>query len=405
MVEADRVHGRLYTDARVFDDEMERIFHRGWVFVGHESEIAEPGDFVTRLLGRQPVLLTRSTRGEVRLFANRCPHRGAEVCVRPNGQARFFRCPYHAWTFDTDGVLVALPHEEGYPDGFDRRDHGLSRVPRTDSYRGFVFGSWEPEGPTLSEHLGNGQQMIDRLCDLSPRGEVEINGGWLRHRVDTNWKIIAENVCDFYHPPHTHASSSLPADAFRDGTGSLSRYLGNGHGEIDFRPSMVERPVRPLDQFHGSTRDYLELLAERDGPDGAVRRRREGAPHGLVFPNLFIAGQNLFVIQPTAADQTSHTQTPVFFAGVPDAMNTRQLRRFEGASGPAGMLEPDDSAVWERLQRGLAASQPEWVILQRGIDCETPENGTVAGRMLDETAQRGFWRHYLSLMKPAERAR
>ena len=141
LIGEDRISGQLYTDPAIFELELERIHHRGWVFVGHESEVATPGEFVTRRLGQRPVLMTRDEEGAVRLWSNRCPHRGATVCALDSGSTRFFRCPYHAWTFDTAGALVALPGEEGFGPDFDRSTHGLAPVPRMESYRGFVFGS------------------------------------------------------------------------------------------------------------------------------------------------------------------------------------------------------------------------------------------------------------------------
>ncbi len=398
LIRRDRVSGRLYVDPVIFEHEMEQIHHRGWVFVGHESEVAQPGEFVTRRLGRQPVVLTRHTDGSVHLFANRCPHRGATVCAVERGQARYLRCPYHGWTFDTAGTLVALPGEDGFGAGFDRAEHGLAAVPRMDRYRGFVFGSWSKQGPTLAQHLGRSCEMIDRLCDLSPVGQIELRAGWLRHRVRANWKIAAENVCDFYHPPITHASSGLATDVppgfFSDSSGGVTRDLGGGHGEVDYRPALVGAPSRTIDDYHGVKRQQLDLLAQRDGAVGAVARLRAGPPHGFIFPNLFIAEQSIFVIQPINVAELSHWQTPVAWVGLPDEVNRRHLRRFEGGFGPAGMVEPDDAAVWERLQQGLEAGEPEWVMLERGVDRER----SGAGRLLDETALRGFWRHYRSLL-------
>ena len=121
--------GRLYVDPLIFEREMARIHHRGWVFVGHESEVASPGEFVTRRLGRQPVVVTRDDDGQVHVFSNRCPHRGATVCGLDRGRSRYLRCPYHGWTFDTAGSLVALPAEDGFGADFDRAEHGLVAVP------------------------------------------------------------------------------------------------------------------------------------------------------------------------------------------------------------------------------------------------------------------------------------
>jgi fatty-acyl-CoA synthase len=247
--------------------------------------------------------------------------------------------------------------------------------------------------------------MIDRLCDLSPVGKIELRAGWLRHRVRANWKIAAENVCDFYHPPITHASSGLttglPAGFFSDSSGGVTRDLGNGHGEVDYRPSLVGSAPRPLEEHQGLKRRHLDLLAARDGAAGAVARLRAGPPHGFIFPNLFIAEQNIFVIQPISVGELSHMQTAISWVGLPDEVNRRHLRRFEGGFGPAGMVEPDDSAVWERLQVGLEAGEPEWAILERGSDRDTSGEG----RLLDETALRGFWRHYRFLMTAGVAAR
>jgi len=405
LIRDDRVSGRLYTDPRVFEREMARIHHRGWLFVGHESEVAQPGEFVTRRLGLQPVVVTRDEHGAVHVFSNRCPHRGATVCALDHGRSRYFRCPYHGWTFDGAGSLVALPAEDGFGPTFDRAEHGLVPVPRTDAYRGFVFASWSCDGPTLVEHLGRSCEMIDRLCDLSPAGEIELRAGWLRHRVRANWKIAAENVCDFYHPPITHVSSGLttgvPAGFFSDSSGGVTRDLGNGHGEVDYRPAQVGIPPRALEEHRGARRRHLDTLVARDGAEGAVARLRAGPPHGFIFPNLFIAEQNVFVIEPVSVGVLSHRQTPVQWVGLPDDVNRRHLRRFEGGFGPAGMVEPDDSAVWERLQLGLEAGEPEWAILERG----TGRDAAGEGRLLDEIALRGFWRHYRELMTDGAPAR
>jgi len=145
LVESDRIHASLYRDPRVFDDEMERIFHRGWVFVGHESEIPRAGDFVTRTLGRQPVILARARDERVVVLLNRCMHRGTMVCTASHGHARTFQCPYHGWTYDVSGELLGVSYPGGYA-SFDKRTRGLLHAPRVDGYRGFVFASLGADG-------------------------------------------------------------------------------------------------------------------------------------------------------------------------------------------------------------------------------------------------------------------
>ena len=107
LVQPDRVHGSVYTSQDVFDTEMDRIYGQGWVFVAHESEVPEPGDYVTRRVGRQPVIVSRARDGSVYVLSNRCAHRGNRICNLDQGNASSFRCPYHGWTYAGDGRLVA----------------------------------------------------------------------------------------------------------------------------------------------------------------------------------------------------------------------------------------------------------------------------------------------------------
>ena len=173
----------------------------------------------------------------------------------------------------------------------------------------------------------------------------------------------------------------------------MTRDLGSGHGEVDYRPALVGASRRVTS---GNNAD--STCSQRDGAEGAVPGCVLGPPHGFIFPNLFIAEESIFVIQPISVAEMSHLQTPVRWVGLPEEVNRRQLRRFEGGFGPAGMVEPDDSAVWERLQQGLAAGEPEWALLERG---SSQRDASGEGRLLDETALRGFWRHYRSLMTAA----
>src|SRR5262245_47396510 len=130
------VHSDVYASSDVFELEMEKIFHRGWVYVGHESEIPNPGDYVLRWMGRQSVILNRDDKGQVHLFMNRCRHRAATVCQTEQGNCTHFRCDYHGWTYRNDGGLVGVPRPDAY--GADFRREGFPLVsPQMDIYRGF----------------------------------------------------------------------------------------------------------------------------------------------------------------------------------------------------------------------------------------------------------------------------
>lgn len=406
LIRDDRVHGSLYTDPGVYAAELERIWYRTWVYVGHVSEVPEPNDYVVKSIGPQSVIMSRDKTGEIHLLLNRCTHRGNLVCDAPRGNSSAFRCPYHGWTFANTGKLLGYPFSSGYGGREAKAELGLGRVARVGVYRGFVFGSFAEEGQTLEEHLGDAAEALDRLVALSPEGEIELTAGWLRHRVKANWKMLLENETDGYHPQFVHASifsvaKSGIGDLYGDGSTAVARDLGGGHTENDLRPEFRRRD-EPLGWF-GTTPDRVpDYVARMETAYGTERARElliDGAPHVMLFPNLFIAEIQLFVLQPLAVDETVQHVTAVQLKGAPD-MNRRLLRQTIGSVGPAGFLLADDSEMYERNFRGVQALQPEWLQLRRGMDRERrDERGHVIGDATDEVPQRAIWRHYRQLME------
>jgi phenylpropionate dioxygenase-like ring-hydroxylating dioxygenase large terminal subunit len=136
LVQESRVHRRIYLEQEVFDLEMERIFERNWVFVGHESEVPAPGDFKTIPIGTQPAIMTRDENGDLHVLMNRCMHRAATVCQEERGNCSAFRCWYHGWTYNHKGELIGLPYANGYGASFDKRKFGLIKAARVEKYRG-----------------------------------------------------------------------------------------------------------------------------------------------------------------------------------------------------------------------------------------------------------------------------
>jgi phenylpropionate dioxygenase-like ring-hydroxylating dioxygenase large terminal subunit len=404
LIEHDRVHGSLYTDPLVYQAELERIWCGSWVFVGHVSEVPEPGDYVRKTIGPEPVVMTRDKQGDVHLLLNRCTHRGAQVCDSERGNSSAFRCPYHGWTFSNTGKLLGYPFNSGYAGTGAKKGLGLGRVARVEIYRGFVFGCMAEEGPSLIEYLGAAREALDRLCALSPEGEIELTAGWLKHKVKANWKMLLENETDGYHPQFTHASifsvaeSGIPA-LYGEKTEAVCRDLGGGHTENDLRPAF--RAIgEPLGWF-GTTADrmpdYVARMRATKG-DAAEEVLIDGSPHIMIFPNLFIAEIQLFVLQPTAVDETVQHVTAIQLKGAPD-MNRRLLQQAIASVGPAGFLLADDGEMYERAQRGVAAHDPEWLELKRGLHRERKdENGFTIADNTDELTQRSIWHHYRELM-------
>ena len=407
LVRPNQVHGSLYTDAGIFQEELRKIWFRTWVYVGHESEIPAPNDFVMKSIGPEQVIMTRDRAGKVHLLHNRCPHRGSRVCVTEKGSARSFTCPYHGWTFTNDGALRGYPFPSGY-EGVDRSELGMGKVARVASYRGFVFGSMAEEGPTLEEHLGAAKDAIDALCLTSPEGEVQITAGFLKHKVKSNWKFLVENETDGYHPSFVHASifevaQSGIGDLYAAESTAVSRYFGGGHSENDLRPEFRKRDV-PLSWFGTTANRLSDYVAKMEAAYGNEKAREimiDGTPHIMIYPNLFIAEIQLFVIQPLSVNETVQHVTALQFKGAPD-LNRRMRQQTMGSVGPAGFLLADDAEMYERTQSGVQAKNPEWLYLGRGKHRERKdENGYLIGDATDETPTRGIWRHYRSLMEAA----
>lgn len=404
LIQPDRVHGSLYTDPQIFAEELERVWYRTWVYVGHESEVPQPGDYVRKNIGPQDLVMTRDRDGQVHLLLNRCAHRANLVCEDDRGNSNSFRCPYHGWTYRNSGELLGYPYNKGYG-GKGKLDLAMGRVPRVESYRGFVFGSFAPDGPSLTEHLGAAAGEIDRLCRLSPEGEVELSAGWLKHKTRANWKLLAENETDGYHPQFVHSSifsvTGSPIGAlYSDQSTAVTRNLGNGHSENDLRPEFRKfaEPMRWFGTTEDRVPEYVETMRSLHG-EGAEEILVEGAPHVMIFPNLFIAEIQVFVIQPLSAGECVQHATAVQLKGAPE-LNRRMVSQSIGSVGPAGMLLADDTEMYERNQRGAEQLRPEWLDIRRGLGREgVDERGLTIGTATDETGMRGFWSHYKKLME------
>src|SRR5688572_29803120 len=206
LVRPHRVHRSVYADPAIFDLEMERVFGRAWLLLGHESQVPHPGDYSTTRMGREPVILVRKSEKEAAVLVNRCAHRGSMVCAEGRGNVERFVCPYHGWSYDRAGALKAVPLASSFPQD-KLAGLRLKAVPRVASYRGFVFASLAPVGETLEEFLGPAKASLDDFVDRAPGGELEVAGGVFKHAYNGNWKLMLENHLDGAHPAWVHASS------------------------------------------------------------------------------------------------------------------------------------------------------------------------------------------------------
>lgn len=389
LVREDRVHRMVYTDPAICELEMQRIFSKAWVYAGHESQVPRPGDFFCTDIARQPVVMVRHTDGKVYVIYNRCGHRGALVCNEESGNVRQFRCCYHGWTFRTNGDLLGVPARHGYPKDFDfsRPELGMVRVPRVDTYRGFVFASLSPDGPDLSEHLGPMKAKIDDLVNLAPDGEVELVGGCHKYQFRANWKLQVENADDLYHPFAAHESTAVNSGR------QFKRREGDQHGfqvvaeEEGEAPEFFDKvPVGAFDYGHtwcGSIADpgkrggdlyeeYVAALEAKYGKERTEKLLNVNWHVAVIYPNLLLQSlaRYIRVVRPIAVDRTEVRIYPLRLKGAPKEWNRRIIKYINITHSAASLIQTDDVECFLRCQKGVVAQGADWVIFARGLGRE-----------------------------------
>lgn len=392
-----RVHRSAFTSADILDLERRYIFDRCWLYLGHETEVQNPGDFRRRVIAGRPLFFARGDDGVVRVFYNTCPHRGAMICRRDEGSTKVLQCFYHAWTFNIQGELISMPDEDGYPAGVDKSERSLKSPPKVESYRGLIFVSFNGNAPSLDVYLGKAKEFIDLIFDqFELDGGARVLRGSTRYHIKANWKLLTENSIDGYHAVPTHqtylefvASMGGPPIRLDAGRGYD---LGNGHAAIEYPPPWG-RPValwHPL--FGEAAREELETIKERLGERfGEERARRicERSRNLLVYPNLIINDVMAVTIRTFYPIQHDYMEVVAWEVAGVEERGERLRRRtdnFLTFLGPGGFATPDDVEALESCQAGFSAGGEEWNDISRGMHR--------AAVTTDERQMRAFWRRW-----------
>jgi p-cumate 2,3-dioxygenase alpha subunit len=393
-----RVNRKAMVDPEVFARERDRIFNQVWLYVGHETELTKPNDFKTRNVAGRPVIFAKDKSGTCRVWINSCPHRGAMICREPQGNARFMTCFYHGWSFNTSGELVSIPADTSYGPDFQRP--GLASPARVDSYRGFVFISFNPDVEDLADYLAEATEFLDLVCDQSESG-MQVLEGSHEYSMKANWKLLVENSYDGYHAVSTHqryfemvAASGVEIDAavMNDSIGSD---LGNGHAASVGGPGTGGLFGRPLSE---------DAKAERQARYDSFRGmygdawvdRMTGARNLVIFPNLvvidLVMGVVIRKIDPISPDYMEITAWELVPPEEGDELKKQRLDNFLTFWGPGGLASPDDVEALETCQRSFAAHRElPWSDVSRGITSPVPLGS-------DELQMRTWWRRWNELM-------
>lgn len=400
-----RVSRDAFTSEDVLDAERDKIFDKCWLYIGHESEIREPGDFVSRVIVGREMIFNRDVKGEVHAFFNSCPHRGAKLCVEPSGKGRNFSCLYHGWMFDTDGKFRKLPHHKGYPRDFAADGSvDLVAAPRLDSYRGFFFLCFDKNVVDLRDYLGNAADYIDLFADQAE--QIEVISGAQEYGISANWKLLCENTVDGYHADNLHATyfdfARNVASAAAGGAQiprmrleGVSRMLDNGHAVVEFsapwgRPSGKWSPAWGAHTKTQIEENYARLV-DRLGEERAHRAAHFNR-NVVIFPNLMLvdaAGLVIRTIQPGQPGKMFVNTWAAGAAGEDDWIRQVRLKNFLTFLGPGGLATPDDIEALERCQAGYSnRKEAGWNDISKGaLDAtELP--------MEDEGQIRAFWREW-----------
>lgn len=373
-----RARRDMFTDPEMFELEMKHIFEGNWIYMAHESQIPNPGDYFTLHMGRTPVVITRDKDGELHALVNSCSHRGAMLCRFKRRNQKTFTCPFHGWTFSNTGKLLKVkdPKGAGYPDQFNQDgSHDLTRVAKFDSYRGFLFGSLNPEVDSLEDYLGEAKVMIDMVADQSPDG-LEVLRGSSTYTYDGNWKLQAENGADGYHVSAVHwnyvaTTGRRTEDGKEDkikatDASKWSKQKGGFHSYVNGHLLLWTTWADPTNRPNYAK---LEEWTAQFGKEKA--EWMTGVLRNLcLYPNVFLMDQfssQLRIFRPISVDKTEVTIYCIAPKGESKQSRAHRIRQYEDFFNASGMATPDDTEEFRATQRGYqGGAHAKWNDLTRG---------------------------------------
>ena len=412
------INKRVFTDPAVFEQERALIFNKCWLYLGHETEIRNSKDFITRNVGGRSLIFNRDRNGRVHAFENVCTHRGTSLEVRPSGSANVFTCPYHGWVFDGEGTLRDQSSPAGgYDESFNADGrYNLMPVARLENYRGLYFVNFNPKAVDLVTYLGRSKEYLDLIFDQSVAG-LEVVGG-SQHLVNGgNWKVLTDNLVDAYHGNILHSTYFEFVTSRTQNPNTAATFLGfgggldNGHNfwESNFA---VGRPIAHwIPAFGEAAKPIIEAkkqeLVKRFGEERAERIAKTSR-NMTIFPNMMIVDNvsiSIRTMYPESEDRVHMNIWAMAPAGEEELLRSVRLDNHLTFTGPAGFAHPDDYEIFERMREGNHTSTLQWQDYSKGMKAEEIEDGDrrkSRSDFLNESQQRAWWTQWDRIIAGAE---
>ena len=376
-----RVNRKAFTDPQIFDLEMANIFDRCWLYLCHESQVVNHGDYVATRIGTHPVFVIRGTEGEVHCFYDACSHRGSMLTGRTSGSAKTLTCRYHGWCYNADGACTLV---RGADDAYRKGDlarlgTALRPIAKFESYRGFLFGCVDPAAPPLEVFLGGARPFFDLVADQGPEG-LEVLRGESRYIMSANWKLQTENSTDGYHVATVHRNFATTI-GYRE-TLSPDGDMGMAKTEATRILSLEKIGSGGYDVGNGHMINWADRGHPEAGPlwsqrgdlrkrftEGKVKWMLERGRTVTLFPNLLlndVASTCIRVWRPISHELTEIETWCIAPRGeAPEARRAR-IRKYEDFFFPSSLAVPDDVRAMEGVQAGSEALHDGWNDLALG---------------------------------------
>jgi len=390
----------LYTSEEIYARERERIFLGDcWNFVALEAELPEPGRFKRSYVGDVPVIVSRGDDGDINVFENRCAHRGLEFCRVPRGKTSEFICPYHQWTYDLTGRLMAVPFRRGdrgkggMPADFDMADHGPKRF-NTAIRHGVIFASLSDRVEPLEDYLG--PETCEHFDAVFAKGKLRILG-YYRNRLNGNWKLYHENLKDPYHATLLHVFlATFKLMVAGQKSAMITDATGRHATAASARDDDLEVDAKTAEEMKSAWRDgltledakFMEFIPEFDSPWTVTMQ--------TIWPNLIVQRElntlGIRHIVPRGPNALDMYWTMFGYEDDNEEITNHRLRQ-GNLMGPSGYLGVDDNEAIRFLQDGLRRS-----LSDRGIVMLDPGKEGDTDTLISEASIRSLYRHYRGVM-------